>query len=170
MRKSLSVWQMTGFVFTGITGTLLHFVYGWTGEQPLAGLLSATNESIWEHMKLLYVPMVIFAAAESRLSRVEEEKFWWIKLFGMLTGLVLIPTLYYTYTGALGVFWDWFNIAIFFIAAMTVFWLETVLFQRWKCRLRSSWVPLALLLLIGSLFVIFTFFPPKIPLFAAPGK
>ena len=34
-----------------IAGTLLHFVYGWSGRNLLVGLVSPVNESVWEHTK-----------------------------------------------------------------------------------------------------------------------
>jgi Family of unknown function (DUF6512) len=36
-----------------IAGTLQHFVYGWSGQNALVGLVSPVNESVWEHTKLL---------------------------------------------------------------------------------------------------------------------
>ena len=114
MKKPFVFWQIIGFVFVSVAGTLLHFLYDWTGKSVLAGLFSAVNESIWEHMKLLYVPMVIFAVFESLFLKERVENFWCIKLFGILSGLAGIPIMYYTYTGILGVSADWFNITIFF--------------------------------------------------------
>ena len=165
LKKSLPAWQMAGFVFTAAVGTLLHFLYDWLPSTPLA-LISAVNESIWEHMKLLYVPMLLFALFQRRFFK--EEGFWRAKLLGVLLGLTMIPVIYYTYTGSLGVSADWFNIAIFFIAAALVFRLETWLLQRKTGRrLPDAWA-LVLLLLIGALFVLFTFVQPRIPLFQDP--
>lgn len=94
--------------------------------------------------------------------------FWRVKLLGILLGLVLIPVLYYTYTGILGVSADWFNITIFFIAASGAFWLEAMLFRRnFSCPL-SSKTAFVLICLIGTLFAILTFLPPKIPFFRDP--
>lgn len=64
MERSYSQWQMAGFVFTSIMGTLLHFLYDISGESLLVAPFSAINESIWEHMKLLYFPMLAFAWIE----------------------------------------------------------------------------------------------------------
>lgn len=168
MKKSISFWQMVGFIFTAILGTLLHFLFDWTGGSVLAALFSAVNESIWEHMKLLYYPMLLFAMAEYRAWGREVGQFWCIKLIGILFGLVLIPVLYYTYTGVLGVEADWFNIAIFFLAAAAAFWLETKLFQSgFSCPLGSG-LSFALILLIAVLFTVLTFTPPRIPFFRDP--
>ena len=147
-------------------GTLLHFLYDWTGENVAVGLFSAVNESIWEHMKLIYYPMGLFALVQRQYTEVEN--FWCIKLAGILTALILIPMLYYTYTGALGISVDWFNITIFFLAAGAAFYLENRLFHSLVSCPAPSGIAIAGLLLTGALFILFTFYPPAIPLFADP--
>ena len=57
MEKRLMRQQLLGALFVLVTGTALHFVYGWSGGHPVAGALSAVNESVWEHMKLVFVPL-----------------------------------------------------------------------------------------------------------------
>lgn len=49
-----------GFFVVGILGTLFHFVYDWSGQMWFVGLFVPVNESTWEHMKLLFVPMLIY--------------------------------------------------------------------------------------------------------------
>ena len=168
MRKSIGFWQFIGFIFVSVTGTLLHFLYDWTNQSVVSGLFSAVNESIWEHMKLLYVPLLAFAIFEGHFLKKTVEHFWCVKLVGFILGLVVIPVLYYTYTGALGVSADWFNITIFFIATAVAFISEALLFKNNRfCRL-SSKVALVIIGFIGLAFIIFTFSPPKIPLFQDP--
>lgn len=168
MKRSASFWSFLGFVFVSVTGTLLHFVYDWFGESAVVGVFSAVNESIWEHMKLLYVPLMIFAVFESRRVADDIDNFWCIKLLSTLAGLLVIPALYYTYTGALGVSADWFNITIYFIATALVFWLEAHLVRSdFACRLPST-AAIAVLVGIGALFALYTFLPPHIPLFRDP--
>lgn len=64
MQKRLLRWELIGFAFTGAVGTLLHFVYEWTGGNPLIAAFCAVNESTWEHMKLLFVPFFLFTMVE----------------------------------------------------------------------------------------------------------
>ena len=40
MKKSIGFWQMIGFIFTAILGTLLHFLFDWTGGSAAAALIS----------------------------------------------------------------------------------------------------------------------------------
>ncbi len=167
MKKSLSFWQFAGFVFTGVLGTLLHFLYDWT-DIGFVALFSAVNESIWEHMKILFFPMLIFAVFESRYFAKDYENFWCAKLIGILVGLIVIPVMYYTYTGALGVSADWFNIIIFFIAAAVAYIIETRLMKRDKNFCKSPIVAIIVLCIIAVVFAIFSFAPPVIPLFEDP--
>ena len=165
MKKTFSFWQMIGFIFTGIGGTLLHFLYDWTGQNPVVGAFSAVNESIWEHMKLLFFPMLVFSLMEYITVGNHYPHFWCVKVIGTVLGLTAIPVLYYTYTGTLGVQADLFNIAIFFITAAAVYWLETKLLQRNLPHCRHPNISFGCLLLLGFVFVMLTYYPPDIPLF-----
>lgn len=168
MKRDLSLWQLSGFALTTLVGTLLHFLYEWTG-QIWSALISGVNESTWEHMKLLYVPLFLFAIVQSFFFS-EYENFWCVKLMGTVCGLVCIPVLFYTYNGAIGPSPDWLNITIFFVSAAAAFFLEWLLFRAYRplrCLPRLS---LGVLIGIGILFVIFTFYPPHIPLFQDPSN
>ena len=115
MKRSMGLWQLMGFAVTSLGGTLLHFLYDWTDSVWVAPF-SGVNESTWEHMKLLFWPMFIFALIQSFFFR-DRKDFWCVKLKGTLLGLVLIPVIFYTYNGVIGKSPDWINIAIFFISA-----------------------------------------------------
>ena len=168
MKRSFPSWQIGGFVVTSITGTLLHFLYDWSGQSLLLAPFSAVNESIWEHMKLVFFPTFLFAVYEAKRFPQYTPNFWCVKLLGIGTALLLIPTIYYTYTGALGVYADWFNITIFFLAAAAAFRLETAILEKGTAKRACGKVCLALLLLIGLAFALLTFFPIRIPLFEDP--
>ena len=43
--KHFSFWQASGFAVSTLVGTILHFLYDWTGESPLAAVFSGVNES-----------------------------------------------------------------------------------------------------------------------------
>ena len=105
-----------------------------------AALFSAVNESIWEHMKLLFYPMLLFAVLEQRFLKQPVNSFWCVKLKGIALGLTLIPVIYYSYTGILGIRIDWINIAIFFISAAVTYLYETHRFndETTTCALRQN--------------------------------
>lgn len=168
MKKSLKLWQIVGFVFTGIWGVLLHFLYDWTNKSVIAAPFSAVNESIWEHMKLLFFPMFVFALIEYGFIGRDYNNFWCAKLIGTVIGLLLIPIIYYSYTGIFGINADWFNIVIFFIAAAAAYFIENVLLINGIGACGRPFVPFVILCVIAAVFVIFTFVQPQIPLFRDP--
>lgn len=166
-KRNLYLWQLFGFAFTSLGGTLLHFLYEWTNESLLVAPFSGINESTWEHIKLLFFPMFVFALFEGLTIR-QSENFWCVKLVGSLSGLILIPTLFYTYNGAIGKSPDWLNITIFFVTAAAVYIFETRLFEKGSLRCKHPWISFGAMLLIGILFFVFTFFTPKLPIFCDP--
>jgi len=168
MKKIILNWQISGFIFVILLGIFLHFLFELSNNNAVAALFSAVNESIWEHMKLLFYPALVFALIESYFLEGKYEQFWCIKLLGILLGLILIPVLYYTYTGMFGVSLDWFNIAIFFIAVGAMFLLEMILFRRnISCKISVELI-MAVFFFLAIQFTILTFVPPKIPFFQDP--
>ncbi|MBR5543065.1 MAG: hypothetical protein IKU65_03100 [Oscillospiraceae bacterium] len=167
MKRDLSLWQLFGFGFSTLGGTLLHFLYDWTNENVFVALFSGVNESTWEHMKLLFFPLFIFAAYESFFFK-ERGDFWCVKLAGIMTGLFLIPVLFYTYNGVIGKSPDWINIAIFFISAAVAFIIETKLFEKKKLKCRAQRLAFLLICFIAVLFIVFTFAPPALSIFRDP--
>ena len=166
MKKDLLLWNFGGFVFTSLGGTILHFLYEWSNKNILTAPFSAVNESTWEHMKLLFFPMFIFALLQRYFFK-EFSNFWCIKFTGILVGLIFIPTLFYTINGIFGKTTDIINIAIFFIVASIVFVIEANLFKNYHCY-KSSYIAFLSICLICVLFITFTFLTPRIPLFEDP--
>lgn len=168
MKKSLSYWQTAGFLFTCIAGVILHFLFDWTNQSLLVAPFSAVNESIWEHMKLLFFPMFVFSLVENFFMEEEYDNFWCIKLRGTVLGLALIPVLYYTINGIFGAAPDWVNIAIFFVSVAISYLSETRLFIKNSLKCKSSYRAFLILCVILLAFVVMTFNPPHIPLFKDP--
>ena len=167
MKKSIGLWQLIGFSVTSLGGTILHFLYDWLGKAAWVAPFSGVNESTWEHMKLLFWPMLAFAVTQCFFFK-ERRDFWCVKLRGILLGLTLIPVLFYTYNGVIGKSPDWINIAIFFISAAVSFVYETKKFKSEKIVCKHPWCAFLLLLVIGILFFVFTFYTPEIGIFKDP--
>ena len=158
MKQRSVLWGAAGFALVTFGGTILHFLYDWTGGSILVSPFSGVNESTWEHMKLLFWPLFLFALVQ-RLFFKDQENYWCVKLAEILLGLVLIPVLFYTYNGVFGKSPDWINIAILF---------EWWVFKRDRLQCWHPRLAFAAISLIGVLFVVFTFVTPQIPLFQDP--
>ena len=62
--KRWRTWETVGLLVVLAAGNLLHFIYDWTGQSPIAAPLAAVNESTWEHMKLFITPWVLWSLVE----------------------------------------------------------------------------------------------------------
>ena len=167
MKRSIGLWQLMGFAVTSLGGTLLHFLYEWLGETVWIAPFSGVNESTWEHMKLLFWPMFLYAIVQSFFFK-DFEAFWCVKARGILLGLILIPVIFYTYNGVVGRSPDWFNITIFFVSAAIAYIYETRQFHTEKLRCRSPKLALTLLCVLSLLFFLFTFAAPTLNIFKDP--
>lgn len=167
MKRSIGTWELLGFGITSLLGTLLHFLYDWLGESVFIAPFSGVNESTWEHMKLQFWPMFLFAIFQYFFFK-DYRIYWCVKARGILLGLTLIPFVFYMYNGVIGKSPDWFNIAIFFISAGVAYIFEYKQFKNEKIKCRSPMLKFMLLFILSLLFVVFTFLTPKIGIFQDP--
>ena len=168
MKKSLYAWQTAGFIFTCTAGVLLHFLFDFSNQSAFVAPFSAINESVWEHLKLLFFPMLAVSVVQSRYIGKKYSGLWCIKLIGILSSVALIAVLFYTLNGIFGTIPDMINIAIFFVAAIFGYILETYLLEKNSIRCKHPAVAIISLVLVAVLFSLFTFAPPQIPLFKDP--
>lgn len=165
MEKQLIRWEIAGFFFTAAVGMLLHFAYAWSGGNRVLAAFSAVNESVWEHMKLLAVPVFLFSVVQACWNGKRFPNLLAVQGISALAGVLLIPMLFYTYTGMIGRNVMWVDIAIFFLADAAVFLMEFLLLRRGAFS--AGWQQfLGLLLLWGLLFLFVwcTYRPPQLPL------
>ena len=167
MKRTVWLWELVGFAVSARLGTLVHFLYDFSGKALWAAPFSGVNESTWEHMKLLFWPMLFYAIVQYVFFR-ERENFWCVKMRGILLGILLIPVLFYTYNGVIGRSPNWINIAIFFLSAAIAYIYETRLFKSGKILCRSQKGAVGVLSFVALLFVIFTFATPEIGIFKDP--
>ena len=160
-------WGMAGLLAALLLGNTLHFVYDWTGQARWAAYLAATNESTWEHMKLLAVPWVLFSLVEYIALRTDGVAA--PRAAGLLAGLAAIPTLFYTYKGIVGQGYMIVDILIFQVSVLLAFWVSRVL-QKGRRLAGGAWTVAGLLALLGiwAAFLLFTFRPPELAIFIDP--
>jgi len=169
MRKRLFWWELAGFLFVSGMGVLLHFLYEWSGENLFAAAISGVNESTWEHMKIFFVPTVLFTAIQLFFLGKIYPNFLAARTVSLLIGLLLIPVLFYTYSGILGTKVDWVNISIFFLAVLGMFSLDAYLLR--KGRFSAPWQQVLALMVLWALMLSFvwcTFRPPHLGLWKDP--
>ena len=166
--KRISSWLIAGFIFTAVFGTLSHFFYDWSNENVLIGLISPVNESTWEHIETDILPRSFSGlSCCRRISLMHLLSLRPALLFGGLLGTLMVPVLFYTYSGALGRNIAWVDILIFFISAAITFFCAWKLQDSVKIYEKRTVIYLLTVLFL-ALFFLFTFLPPDIGLFAEP--
>lgn len=147
-----------------VLGVLLHFTYNWLHQNPIVGLFSAVNESTWEHLKLLFFPMLLMSLIGAIYYKEEYPNYLGNQTKGILVSLTFLIVFFYTYKGILGKSIALFNIGSFFVAVI----IGQIYAYKKRNTSCSKIVSLLILSTLFFLFLIFTFFPLPIGLFKDP--
>lgn len=149
--------------FLSIIGTVFHFLNDWTGNSRWTVWFAPVNESIWEHLKLLYfpgwIPLIVGV--------IREKQNFAAQTAGIILGMIWITAAYYTLYGITGRNWGWVNILIFIIGCCIAAWIGQ---HKPQCLANAAADGIAafLLFVFLILFLRFTYAPPDLPFFADP--
>lgn len=163
----LKRYTLIGAIFVTILGTLSHFFYDLSNQNFIVGFFSPINESTWEHMKLVFFPMLLFSLFV--ISKLKESNPCITSAFlsGILIGTLLIPLIFYTYTGILGYNVFILDLLTFLLSVIGAFFVAYRLTL--SCRMQEYtmllWIAVGIVFLC---FLLFTIAPPDIALFADP--
>ena len=102
MSKYVLKWETSGIVFVFLLGSLLHFVFEWSGESRIVGLFASVNESVWEHFKQGFWPMCLYAAIEYRFLRERINNFLTAKAVAVYIIPIITGLVFYGYTAIIG--------------------------------------------------------------------
>ena len=139
-------------------GVLLHFLYYWL-PYPIVALFSPVRESLWEHLKIIFWPLLLSGLF---LGGKRGHTPWIFSLL-MVCGLTLL--LGWLYNVVLQGELNTFNIILYVILMLIGFYLPRIL---WPL---TEWPGVGaacaiLTVLLAALMVVFTFAPPDNILFA----
>ena len=166
MKISIKNFQIFSAIFVMILGTLLHFTYEWSGENLFIAAFSAVNESTWEHLKLLFYPMLLTTIIGYFYFSKTKHNFLCANTIGILTAVSFTTVFFYTYTGIIGTNFAFLDIGSFFIAVIFgEFVIYKLLLSNFSCNKKTAFIVLLVLLLC---FFLFTYATPEIGLFRDP--
>lgn len=165
MRESVFLWEMAGIPFLICVGSLLHFVFDWTHQIPLVGVFSPINESVWEHLKLGFWSLILFSLMEYWFISNEMNNFIFAKAAGILVLQSVILITFYTYTHFTGRPILWIDISSYIVGCVLCQILSyNVLTKTLESDL-LRWIGVALITFHALALILFTFIPPKFPIF-----
>ncbi len=165
--SSFKKYLLICMVATAIAGTLAHFVYDFSGQNYCVGLFFPVSESVWEHMKLLFFPLLIVSCLIHFRFSAEKPSLNFALPAAILVGTWFIPLLYYFYSGVLGFTVMVADIAIFYISVLMAFFMIYRLSKRSFPKFLSVLL-YALVILMIALFMLNTYSPPEQGIFKEP--
>jgi hypothetical protein len=151
-----------------LSGSLLHFAWEWSGRHFWVGIVAATNESTWEHLKLAFWPALVFAPIQRWIYGAYPG---WLPATAIrcVFPSVLITTLFYGYTALLVAHHLVADILVFVMAVFLGELLgHSMLPRESGRRIRSA---SALVVVVAAIaFSTLTYSPPDSFLFRLPGQ
>jgi len=158
---------LIGIPILFIIGSIFHYIYEWSGSNLIIGLISPVNESIWEHLKLVLLPMTVYWLIYIPLSQNLNKEKWILSLFiSIITAMLTIISFYYTYTGVFGIESLILDIFSLFLG-ITIGQLLGSHFYTYGFSIPKIFSIIAIITLF-VIFAQFTITPPNLPIFKNP--
>lgn len=148
-----------------LLGALLHFVYGWFNN-PVVAVFGSINESVWEHLKLLFWPSLLMATIEYFYIGYKFKNYILAKAISIYIGVLLIISIFYTYTGIIGSNFLILDLLTFIISVILSNLFSYYLIKENKFQGKySQIIGLSMIFILSLAFVAFTRRSPDLPLF-----
>ncbi len=162
LQKKLIFWDFLLFITIGILGPLMHIWASMFVSVPFLNTLFPLNESIWEHLKLLFFPAVLVAFIRRAVTGKLQHGILTTFAEALLVSMLLMITGFYTYSGILGTHDLRIDIGLFYLCSLV---LTLYVHFRSSRQKKSSLPGLVTLILLTGCFYYFTLYPPNLGLF-----
>lgn len=146
-------------------GGALHFLYD-ALPNPLTALISPVNESVWEHLKLLFWPMLLTAFWLAR--KTPDRYALWSGIFvaELLMPLILMGGFYILQCG-FGVVSLPLDIGMYVVTMCLGYLIAYLVFKSRHLEKAAVWL-LVPVIFYGASLILFTFAAPQFGVFIPP--
>lgn len=158
--KRLSTGTLVAFAIATVAGACLHFVHA-LAPNVITALFSPVNESIWEHMKILYWPLLVSMLVLTRGGEKGSKGPWALGILISVFGMLAVGYVYHIVMGGNSLAVD---IILYVVMMALAFVLANGALDRPGVRAKSDLLVL-LVVALGCAMVLFTFLPPDMALF-----
>ena len=152
-------------IATILLGIFMHFAYELSNENILVGFLTPVNESVWEHLKLLFIPFTLFGIAFYFYTKGKFSNMFLTTVFGNVAGMFVIVTLHYLGTLIFGQTNMIYGIIIYALGVITAYvtlYLGIYNLEFAEETADSKTLAVCTLALMFTLFILNTFYPIKL--------
>ena len=152
-----------GIVLICIVGTLLHFVYEWSHHNKIVAIFAAVNESTWEHIKICMTPTILWS-----LLYIGKPNYIIALALSLLTIIIVIPMLFYTYTAFTKKSILFIDVICFYVTVITSQLVFHYFIDMSNLTSIYTYLSIGLLVIEFVLYFTLTYFPPKNFIFKDP--
>lgn len=158
-------YTLIGILVLFVVGSLFHFLYSLTGECFIVGLFVPINESIFEHTKMVVLPIFIwwFIFYLFRKKDLFVNAWFTSAIIAMISAIIAIPMLFYFYSQAFGIESLVIDILILLIS-LAIGQILGLHYYRHGKGIEYHFA-IVLMIVIIILFAFFTINPPAFPIF-----
>ena len=164
-RRKMLIWEMYGILFIFLAGSLLHFTFELSGGWKPLAIISAVNESVWEHLKIGFWPAFIWAFIEYFVFGRKVRNFFFSKGISFFTIPVVIVALFYGYTWIFKLESLIIDILIFLVVIVVAQIISYRIMIIENGKLSGNIIGTVLIITGIVVFSLLSYFPPKCPLF-----
>ncbi len=162
LHKTL-LWDVVLFVVLSISGPLAHYYAPLLCRIPVLAVFVPVNESVWEHMKLLFFPALLIGGIRYLWTGELQKGIMTTFASGLWRAMLLMVCLYYSISGISGSILLWMDITLYYVG---VIFLTLYVRIHATGQKKSSLPGMVFLLLMTGCFIRFTYCPPDLGIFA----
>jgi hypothetical protein len=166
---SLTGWELAGIPFILAAGILLHFLFEWSGSIRIIGVVAPVNESVCEHLKMVYWPALVYSYLEVACLNSVPTGYYLARATSIYVMMILLLGLFFVSIIALRnpkLVHRLIADALIFVAAVSLGQLSFCIFlQNLGPRISNPTIGVVLLALPAVGLTITTFYPPHISIF-----
>lgn len=165
----LLLWELGCVFWICFAGSTLHFAFELTNYWLPMAVISAVNESVWEHLKIYFWPGLVYALAQYTYTRDIANNYWLGKMVALTVTPIAIIIMYHSYIAYAMAVYGKSSIgpmlAIMFFGVLIGQLCSWRILSRPPIRLFKPPQLVAGYVTLMLMFSVFTFFPPRIFLF-----
>ncbi len=155
------------FIVFSIIGTLMHYVYDIIVRNPILDFIIPINESVWEHMKLIFYPALFFFVYNYDYPTKNNKSTYYASfIIGVTFAILFCIFCYYVYYIIFFEISEVLNIVLYYISMAIIFSIMYLMNYK-LCNINSNFELLGEIIILSYIFIfiVFTYFPPSLCLF-----
>ncbi len=156
------------YIIASSLGVIFHFLFAWLNESVIVAPFVPVNESIFEHLKLLFYPFLIVSIIELLTRKRSLKKCLPYRILFITLAIIILPTIYYTLKSCIGNV-GFVNILLYFLSLFLAYLLSYIAEKKQLVPTKAMQLTaLFITILLIFTFTLMTFTPPEIELFRDP--